>query len=123
MFPSSTYQQYIHNLADIDMDAFFANVELKDDPSLEGKAFGVGKGVLTTASYEARKHGVRSGMPGFIASKLCPHLIFVPMHHSRYSEESNKVMGVLRRYDPTLQIGGCDEAFLKYVYATEGDIT
>lgn len=86
--------------------------------------------MLTTASYEARKFGVRSGMPGtyahypqrpslnisgsgFIAKKLCPSLIFVPINFARYIENSEKVMNVFRRYDPTLHAAGCDEAYLK----------
>lgn len=91
----------------------------------------VGSGVLTTASYEARKFGVRSGMAGalvrsgalvtvltrvdigFVAKKLCPELILVKMHFARYSEMSNKVMTVFRRYDPTMMMAGCDEGYLK----------
>ncbi|KAG6920254.1 hypothetical protein DXG01_005023 [Tephrocybe rancida] len=96
----------------VDMDAFYANVELLDNPQLAGKPFGVGHGVLSTASYEARKYGVRSGMPGFIAKKLCPELIFVPLHFSRYMDMSDAVMSVFRRYDPNLLAAGCDEAYL-----------
>lgn len=96
----------------VDMDAFFANVELLHNPELKGKAFGVGKGVLTTASYEARKFGVRSGMAGFVAKKLCPELIFVKINFSRYSEMSKKVMDVFRQYDPNMAPAGCDEGYL-----------
>ncbi|KAG6897520.1 hypothetical protein C0992_000746 [Termitomyces sp. T32_za158] len=96
----------------VDMDAFYANVEMLDNPDLSGKPFGVGHGILCTASYEARKYGVRSGMPGFIAKKLCPELILVPLHFERYMELSKAVMSVLRRYDPTLFAVGCDEAYL-----------
>lgn len=96
----------------VDMDAFYASVELLDDPSLEGKAFGVGRGVLTTASYEARKYGVRSGMPSFIAKKLCPDLILVENHFHRYMELSKKVMNIFRRYDPSMCAAGCDEGYL-----------
>ncbi|KAH9985790.1 hypothetical protein BJV74DRAFT_775412 [Russula compacta] len=94
-----------------DMDAFYANVELLDNPGLAGKAFGVGHGVLTTASYEARKYGVRSGMPGYIARKLCPDLIFVDLHMSRYSEVSKRIMAIFRQYDPNLLAASVDEAF------------
>lgn len=59
---------------------FYAAVELHRDPSLKGKCFAVGSGVLVTASYEARKYGVRSGMAGFVAKALCPHLIFVSLN-------------------------------------------
>ncbi|KJA27883.1 hypothetical protein HYPSUDRAFT_130609 [Hypholoma sublateritium FD-334 SS-4] len=97
----------------VDMDAFFANVELLDNPSLAGKTFAVvGKGVLTTASYEARKFGVRSGMAAFIAKKLCPHLILVENRHWRYSEISDQIMGIFHRYDPDMCPAGCDEGYL-----------
>jgi len=97
----------------VDMDAFFANVELLHNPDLDGKPFGVGRGVLTTASYDARKYGVRSGMPGFIAKKLCPDLIIVSNHFSRYSDMSDTVMSIFRRYDPNMSAAGCDEGYLK----------
>ncbi|CAG7854755.1 DNA polymerase IV {ECO:0000255/HAMAP-Rule:MF_01113} Short=Pol IV {ECO:0000255/HAMAP-Rule:MF_01113}; {ECO:0000255/HAMAP-Rule:MF_01113} [Serendipita indica DSM 11827] len=98
----------------IDMDSFYASVEMLDNPSLVGKAFGVGSlgGVLSTASYEARKLGVRSGMAGHIAKKLAPDLIFVTNHFSRYSEVSGQVMTILRRYDETMNPVGVDEAYL-----------
>ncbi|KAH8828279.1 hypothetical protein DL96DRAFT_1669405 [Flagelloscypha sp. PMI_526] len=108
----------------VDMDAFFANVELLDNPSLAGKPFGVGHGVLTTASYEARKFGVRSGMATHIARKLCPELIITSISHGRYSEMSDKVFNVLRRYDPTLFAAGCDEGYLNITaYCKEHDLT
>ncbi|TFK54490.1 DNA/RNA polymerase [Heliocybe sulcata] len=98
----------------VDMDAFYANVEMLDNPDLKGKAFGVGHlhGVLTTASYEARKFGVRSGMPGFIAKKLCPDLIFVDIHFKRYSEMSAVIMDIFKQYDPNMYPAGCDEGYL-----------
>ncbi|KAF8160747.1 hypothetical protein B0H34DRAFT_350409 [Crassisporium funariophilum] len=96
----------------VDMDAFYANVELLDNPKLAGKAFAVGRGVLTTASYEARKFGVRSGMAGFIAKKLCPELIFVQNRFHRYQEMSTKVMDIFHRYDPDMAPAGCDEGYL-----------
>ncbi|TFK68694.1 DNA/RNA polymerase [Pluteus cervinus] len=96
----------------VDMDAFFANVEVLYNPDLTGKPFGVGHGVLSTASYEARKYGVRSGMPAFIAKKLCPELIIVSTSGSRYMEVSGRVMAILRRYDPEMAPAGCDEGYL-----------
>ncbi|KAH9935682.1 uncharacterized protein B0H18DRAFT_976825 [Fomitopsis serialis] len=97
----------------VDMDAFYANVELLDNPSLRGKPFAVsGKGVLTTASYEARKFGARSGMSSFIAKKLCPELILVETHFDRYMEMSKRVMDVFKRYDPNMCAAGCDEGYL-----------
>ncbi|KAJ8483501.1 hypothetical protein ONZ51_g4662 [Trametes cubensis] len=96
----------------VDMDAFFASVEVLDDPSLASKPFAVGQGVISTASYEARKFGVRSGMATFVAKKLCPDLLVLPSHFDRYSEMSNKVMSIFRRYDPTMCAAGCDEGYL-----------
>ncbi|PCH43374.1 IMS-domain-containing protein [Wolfiporia cocos MD-104 SS10] len=96
----------------VDMDAFYASVELLDNPALQGKAFAVGKGVLTTASYEARKFGVRSGMAAFIAKKLCPDLILVENRFHRYSEMSKRIMDIFRRYDPDMCAAGCDEGYL-----------
>ncbi|CAE6515988.1 unnamed protein product [Rhizoctonia solani] len=100
-----------------DMDAFYATVETLDNPSLEGTAFGVGIGVLSTASYEARKFGVRSGMATFVAKALCPHLNLLPMRFHRYSEMSNRVFSVLRKYDPSLLAAGCDEGYLNLTTA------
>ncbi|CAE6431558.1 unnamed protein product [Rhizoctonia solani] len=102
-----------------DMDAFYATVETLDNPSLEGTAFGVGIGVLSTASYEARRFGVRSGMATFVAKALCPHLNLLPMRFHRYSEMSNRVFSVLRKYDPNLLAAGCDEGYLNLTAACE----
>lgn len=96
----------------VDMDAFYCSVELLDDPSLQGKPFAVGGGVLSTASYEARKFGVRSGMATFVAKKLCPDLILLTSNFERYSEMSDKVMDIFERYDPTMLAAGCDEGYL-----------
>jgi DNA polymerase IV len=97
----------------IDMDAFYASVEQAIDPSLKGKPVIVGgrdgKGVVTSASYEARKFGVRSAMPGFQANKLCPHGIFLPNRHRLYSEYSHKVFAILRQYSPEVQAISIDE--------------
>ncbi|GAA94069.1 uncharacterized protein L969DRAFT_71614 [Mixia osmundae IAM 14324] len=96
----------------VDCDAFYASVEELDDPSLKGKAFAVGVGVCTTASYEARKYGVRSALAGYIAKKLCPHLIFVKPDFTKYSQASARVMAILRKYDPHLAPASLDEAYL-----------
>ncbi|TDL25971.1 IMS-domain-containing protein [Rickenella mellea] len=108
----------------VDMDAFFANVELMENPDLAGKPFGVGRGVLTTASYEARKYGVRSGMAGFVAKKLCPDLILVPINHKKYWDMSGKVMEIFQRYDPEMLVAGCDEGYLNITqYCEEHNIS
>ncbi|KAF8348380.1 DNA/RNA polymerase [Amanita rubescens] len=108
----------------VDMDAFFANVELLFNPELKDKPFGVGRGVLSTASYEARKYGVRSGMPSFIAKKLCPDLILISLNFSRYTEMSGNVMAILKTYDPNMSIAGCDEGYLNITsYCQEHGLT
>ncbi|KAI0665939.1 DNA/RNA polymerase [Trametes maxima] len=96
----------------VDMDAFFANVEVLHNPALATKPFAVGGGVVSTASYEARKFGVRSGMATFVAKRLCPDLIVLHSHYEWYREMSGKVMAIFRRYDPTMCVAGCDEGYL-----------
>lgn len=101
-------------IAVCDLDMFYAAVEIKRDPTLKGKAFGVGKGVLVTASYEARAFGVRSGMASHIAYTLCPELITVPNNMSSYVEASGQVMAIFRRFDPNLLQASLDEAYLDF---------
>lgn len=95
-----------------DMDMFYAAVELRRDPSLQGQCFAVGQGIVLTASYEARPFGVRSGMATFVAQALCPHLRVVPAHFDEYRRYSDAVMAVLRRYDANLYPRSLDEAYL-----------
>lgn len=84
------------------MDAFYASVEQRDNPDLRGKPIAVGggesRGVLTTASYEARKFGVRSAMPGYMAKQLCPELIFVPVRFDAYRVVSEQIRTIFRKY-------------------------
>ncbi|WAQ81682.1 hypothetical protein PtA15_1A1024 [Puccinia triticina] len=94
----------------VDADAFFCSVEEMYDPTLKGKAFAVGSGVLTTASYEARKW--RSAMAGYIATKLCPHLIFVEPDFKKYNAASESIMNILRQYDPNLAPNSLDECYM-----------
>ena len=100
----------------IDMDAFYASVEQALDPTLKGKAVIVGgrsgRGVVTSASYEARKFGVRSAMPGFQARKRCPHGIFLPNRRRLYVEFSAKVFAILRQYSPKVQALSIDEGLV-----------
>jgi len=101
----------------LDMDAFFVSVEELFDPSLKGKAVVVGgkkdqRGVVSAASYEARKFGVHSAMPLRTAASLCPHAIFVEGHMGRYGEYSRKVYGVLTRFSPKVDMASIDEAYL-----------
>jgi DNA polymerase-4 len=101
----------------VDMDAFFVSVEELSDPSLKGKAVVVGgqkheRGVVSAASYEARKFGVHSAMPLRTAAKLCPHAIFVAGHPDRYRESSEKVHHVLTSFSPLVEMASIDEAYL-----------
>ena len=101
----------------VDMDAFFVSVEELSNPELRGKAVVVGgkadqRGVVSAASYEARKYGVHSAMPLRTAAKLCPHAIFVEGHPQRYRECSHKVFGILNRFSPKVEMASIDEAYL-----------
>lgn len=100
----------------VDMDAFYASVEQRDQPELRGKAVAVGggehRGVITTASYEARKYGVRSAMPGFKAKQLCPHLIFVPPRFDAYHKVSAEVREIFSEYTDLIEPLSLDEAYL-----------
>jgi DNA polymerase-4 len=100
----------------VDMDAFYASVEQRDRPALAGKPVIVGgtgrRGVVSTASYEARKFGVKSAMASVVAQRLCPHGIFVPPRMGRYVEVSRQVMAILSRFSPTIEPLSLDEAFL-----------
>jgi DNA polymerase IV len=103
-------------IAHADMDAFYASVEQLDRPELRGKALIVGgsnrRGVVTSASYEARAFGVRAAMPTAQAHKLCPHGIFVPGRMGRYSEVSRQIRGVFDSFTPVVEPLSMDEAFL-----------
>ena len=98
------------------MDAFYASVEQRDNPELKGKPIAVGgggnRGVTTTASYEARKFGVRSAMPGWKAKQLCPHIIFVPPRFDAYKKASQQIREIFRRYTDIIEPLSLDEAFL-----------
>ncbi|MEW6326800.1 MAG: DNA polymerase IV [Thermodesulfobacteriota bacterium] len=99
----------------MDMDAFFAAVEQTDNPALKGKPVIVGgakRGVVSTASYEAREYGVRSAMPIFEAKRRCPQGIFLPVRMERYQEVSQKVMAVLEAVSPLVEQVSIDEAFV-----------
>ncbi|CAL9093614.1 unnamed protein product [Musa textilis] len=97
----------------IDMDAFYAAVETLENPSLKGKPLAVGSmSMICTASYEARKYGVRAAMPGFIACKLCPDLIFVPINFEKYTYYSELTRNVFSKYDPDFMATSLDEAYL-----------
>ncbi|MEG1003108.1 DNA polymerase IV [Clostridium sp.] len=100
----------------VDMDAFFAAVEQMDDKSLKGKPVIVGgvseRGVVSTCSYEARKYGIHSAMPAFIARQKCPNGIFVKVRYGRYKEISNKIFEIFKEVTPLVEPLSIDEAYL-----------
>ena len=96
----------------VDCDAFYAAVEELDRPELKDVPFAVGKGVLTTCNYHARRFGCRSGMAGFIAMKLCPQLICLPLNFDKYIAKANEVRVILAEYDPRYETASLDEAYL-----------
>lgn len=100
----------------VDMDAFFAAVEQLDNKELRGKPVIVGgvsqRGVVSTCSYEARKFGVHSAMPIFIAQKLCPHGVYLTTRYGRYKEISHKIFKILREVTPLVEQLSIDEAYL-----------
>ena len=109
----------VRRILHVDMDAFFSAVEQKRRPELVGKPVVVGgegdptkRGVVSTASYEARKFGIHSAMPLRTALKLCPDAIFLPVDYKEYSRVSEEVKGILREFSPIMEDVGIDEAFL-----------
>lgn len=97
----------------IDMDMFYAAVEMRDDPSLRDKPMAVGGlGMLSTSNYAARKFGVRAAMPGFIGKKLCPDLVIVPPNFTKYKQVSKEIHEVFSEYDANFCSASLDEAYL-----------
>ena len=97
------------------MDAFYASVEQRDNPQLQGKPVAVGhgkaRGVVAAASYEARKYGVRSAMPAITAKNRCPELIFVPPRREVYKQVSEQIQNIFLEYTPLVEPLSLDEAF------------
>ena len=116
-----TYRKIIH----IDMDAFYASVEQMDNPELRGKPLAVGgsevRGVVSAASYEARKFGVRSAMSGIQAKRNCPDLIFVRPRFDRYKEISKKIRKIFHEYTDLVEPLSLDEAYLDVTQNKKGN--
>ena len=108
----------------IDMDAFFAAVEQRDDPALRGRPIavgsGAGRGVVMTASYEARPFGVRSAMPSATAKRLCPELLFVPARMDVYRAVSREIRAIFAAHADAVEPLSLDEAYLDVTHAAQG---
>ncbi|KJD33957.1 DNA polymerase IV [Tamlana nanhaiensis] len=115
----------IRKIIHVDMDAFYASVEQMDNPDLKGKAIAVGgggkRGVISAASYEARKFGVKSAMSGNLAAKLCPDLIFVRPRFDRYTEISKKIRSIFYDYTDLVEPLSLDEAYLDVTKNKKGN--
>ncbi len=109
---NAVHRRIIH----VDMDAFYASVEQRDDPALRGRPVAVGgsraRGVVAAASYEARRYGVRSAMPSVTARRLCPELVFVPPRFDTYRAVSRQIRQVFETYTELIQPLSLDEAYL-----------
>ena len=99
---------YLH----YDMDAFFASVEQRDNPKLRGIPIAIGYGVVTTASYEARKYGVKSAMSAVEAKKLCPSLKFVEIRKGYYSAVGKQIQNAIQKVLPKCEFTSIDEGFI-----------
>jgi len=121
MYPFSTDRKIIH----VDMDAFYASVEQMDNPELRGKPVAVGgseiRGVVSAASYEARKFGVRSAISGVLAKKYCPHIIFVRPRFDRYKEISRQIHKIFHDYTDLVEPLSLDEAYLDVTQNKKGN--
>ena len=107
----------------VDMDAFFVSVELLERPELRGKPVVVGgrpdqRGVVSAASYEARRFGIQSAMPLRTAGRLCPHAVFLDGNHAKYAEWSDRVAAILAKYSPVVEMVSIDEAYLDVTNGT-----
>ncbi len=120
-----TYDFPLRKIIHVDMDAFYASVEQMDNPELKGKPLAVGggekRGVVSAASYEARKYGVRSAMSGFLAKRNCPDLIFVRPRFARYKEISQQVRKIFFEYTDLVEPLSLDEAYLDVTVNKKGN--
>ena len=118
-----TQRDLSQTIVHIDCDAFFAAVEELDRPELRDVPMAVGRGVLTTCNYHARKFGCRSGMAGFVARKLCPNLVLLPQNYKKYTAKAEEIRAILEKYDPQFEPASIDEAYMNVTkYCVDNDI-
>jgi DNA polymerase-4 len=107
----------VAHILHLDMDAFYAAIEQRDRPELRGKPVIVGgqpdqRGVVSAASYEARRYGIHSAMPLRTAGRLCPHAVFLDLRHKLYAKWSDRIAAILAKYSPVVEMASVDEAYL-----------
>ncbi|MGA9142808.1 MAG: hypothetical protein WB007_03520, partial [Candidatus Acidiferrales bacterium] len=115
--PSSVSSDSSGSILHVDMDAFFVSVELLARPELRGLPVVVGgqrdqRGIVSSASYEARRFGIQSAMPLRTAAKLCPQAIILDGHHNLYNQWSDRVAAILGKFSPVVEMASIDEAYL-----------
>jgi len=112
-------RSFSRHMCVLDMDSFYASVEIRDRPELAELPVAVGIGMICTSNYVARKFGVRSGMPGFIAMKLCPQLVCLPLSFGKYTAVAEQVRDIVRKIDPNFSSHSLDEVIFDVTDAAQ----